>query len=166
MESSSTATDLPAIASPRCWDWLALLSCAALYFVLAFAQMTQSNPSSHALSGGTPLLFWALLACWMFITYTFFKTSYRTIFYAIVVTIPFEISASIGFLPSLSPIDYFCAAGILAIIARSGFQETVRQTWRTLSPASFILWALFLFYGIADAYFLGGNIRGVLRWGE
>ena len=120
----------------------------------------------HWLSWPAPLLFGLLGALFATLVIAYSRATPGQWVASIIVFVPFEFSTTLAPLPQLSPIDYFCAAILLVYLWRFRYRNLIPAVMRHLGQSTFIFWLLFFIYGLLDAYFLGGNIRGLLRWGE
>jgi len=84
----------------------------------------------------------------------------------ILASVPFDISAPFGFMPKLSLIDYEAAAALLALIFHYRPHRLIRVVSTIMGRASFLAWAIFLFYLTITAFILKGSLKDVFRWGE
>ena len=80
--------------------------------------------------------------------------------------IPLETSVPHWKVPALSPLDYFSAVGLVAWVCRYQIIGGMARLPRLFPKGSFWAWGAFLLFGILDARYSGGSVRGVLRWGE
>ncbi|MFA5974888.1 MAG: O-antigen ligase family protein [Elusimicrobiota bacterium] len=80
--------------------------------------------------------------------------------------VPVDFSFSLGPLPRLSPIDYFCALAALAWMAHIGPSRAVPAVLKIFSLPEILVWSGFFLFTAMMAIHLGGNVRGPLRWME
>lgn len=150
--------------SVRAILWLVLTS-FGLYGILAFNHYLYLPRHVVALSPYS-IPFFIFLVLLVAQTVAFYFVPYKYWMYLLVCFIPLEISDPFSIFPVLSPIDYFCAAALAAMVFRLGPQGLIKRVIYSFESAGIFLWTGFLTYGLIDAYFLSGNGRGVLRWGE
>ena len=113
-----------------------------------------------------PLFAWILLSGVAALTLAFCFLPLQSIVLLLLVAIPLDPDAVVGFLPKLSALDYFSVAAVIAFLVRHAPREILGRTWRSFSPVSAVCWMLFFIYAFSSVIFLDGHVRGVLRWGE
>ncbi len=86
--------------------------------------------------------------------------------YGLLLCIPFDVGAPLGFIPRLSLVDYVSAAGLIAIIARFHFKDLYERAVREVGMPLVVFCSLFLIYSCLMAFFLHGSMKAMLRWGE
>jgi O-antigen ligase len=109
---------------------------------------------------------WILLACVSVLTLALRFLPVQSIVLLLLAAIPLDPNATVGFLPKLSALDYFSAAAGIALLTRESFSTFVLKVWRSFPLPSIICWILFFTYAGLAVYFIDGQLRGTLRWGE
>lgn len=149
----------------RLWRVLALAAAIGIYAVIASLHARQSPNlplSSHAVFFVHLLLIGFLLVMGL----ALYHVSFRDWVLLIAAFVPFEMSSGYGFLPSLSMIDYFCAAMLPVWLLKQEERSLLGAISKNIGWPACVAWGAFLAYGIYDAAHMNGQARAVMRWGE
>ncbi len=140
-----------------------LLPPAALFYILLLGNDRQWWP--RFLGPWAPLV---LLSIGVFLlallVAAFVRSPLQEWIILFVLFIPLEFSSPFFRVPSLSPLDYFCGASLIAL----GFRYRWRPLWQQVrdrfGSSTLMAWYLFFVYSFVSAYLLEGNVRRTLRW--
>jgi putative inorganic carbon (hco3(-)) transporter len=82
----------------------------------------------------------------------------------IVAFVPFEFSKPFLALRRLTPLDYFCAAGIVSLIIKLPWLILWRHVLRIFGLMGLLLWFLFFLESTIACHLQHGELKGSLRW--
>ena len=134
-----------------------LLACAASFLYLISLINTQGSlPPVVAFS------LWVLSL--LIVALAFYATEEALWLLVVTAFVPFEFKATIWRTASLTPIDSFFLAAVLAYVVRKGPILAIKTVLRALGTLDAWIWCLFFLYTALIAWVVRGHYREVLRW--
>lgn len=86
--------------------------------------------------------------------------------YLLTLLIPFEASAPLGPLTSLSPIDYLCVVSLICVLAQKPLRSWGQELLMVFGKEALIFWGLFFGFAVINIALSNGSVRPLLRWTE